>query len=478
MAKRIKLTVGAIGSLTCPPDLKQVFIWDTEVTGLGVRATRSGKKTYVLQARIGDTQFRYAIGSVQAWSLDAPAKAALEIREQTARFEARRLLAEASKGTDPRVALAEQIAKTTAKRAAQEAAKQAEEHKRTTVGDAFPAYIEANRGFWGERHLLDHEKLSRAGGLINGKQRTAGALYSLMALPLESINADTIKAWLASEAKLKRPTQTALAYRLFRAFCNWCSESSDYRSLVSEGVFRKRELQRSVPKSNAKADMLQLCQIPAWFDAIKRIGSPVMSAYLQMLLITGARRGELARLKWADIDWRWRTIRIADKVEKHRDIPLTPYVQSLLLELKHRNDTPPAPFRIINGKREENDLANWKPSPWVFASNAAACGHITAPTKAHANATKAVELSNITLHGLRRTFATHGESEELNIPAGVVAQIMGHKPSATAERHYKVRPLDTLREWHTKIEAFLLSKAGVQFEYTTPQKAQTLRAVK
>ena len=47
------------------------------------------------------------------------------------------------------------------------------------------------------------------------------------------------------------------------------------------------------------------------------------------------------------------------------------------------------------------------------------------------------------------------------MPAGVVAQLMGHKPSATAEKHYTVRPLDLLRLHHEKIEAWILKEAGV-----------------
>ena len=38
-----------------------------------------------------------------------------------------------------------------------------------------------------------------------------------------------------------------------------------------------------------------------------------------------------------------------------------------------------------------------------------------------------------------------------------------HKPSATAEKHYKVRPLDLQRMWHTRIEAWILEQAGVEF---------------
>ena len=58
---------------------------------------------------------------------------------------------------------------------------------------------------------------------------------------------------------------------------------------------------------------------------------------------------------------------------------------------------------------------------------------------------------------------------------GVVAQIMGHKPSAIAEKHYRRRPLDLLRMWHTRIEASILEQAGIE----QPEEGQQgLRLVK
>ena len=39
---------------------------------------------------------------------------------------------------------------------------------------------------------------------------------------------------------------------------------------------------------------------------------------------------------------------------------------------------------------------------------------------------------------------------------------MGHKPSATAERHYWVRPLDLLRQWAERYEAWILEQAGIE----------------
>jgi intergrase/recombinase len=53
-------------------------------------------------------------------------------------------------------------------------------------------------------------------------------------------------------------------------------------------------------------------------------------------------------------------------------------------------------------------------------------------------------------------------AEWVEVPTGIVAQIMGHKPSATAEKHYRVRPLDLLRMWHSKIECWMLEQAGIK----------------
>ncbi|MDX1668524.1 MAG: hypothetical protein R3194_03840 [Limnobacter sp.] len=118
-------------------------------------------------------------------------------------------------------------------------------------------------------------------------------------------------------------------------------------------------------------------------------------------------------------------------------IPLTPYFRALIESLPRRNE-------------------------WVFSSPSSATGRITEPRKAHNRALEAVNLPHVTLHGLRRSFLTL--SEWVEMPQGIVSQIAGHKPSATAERHYKRRPLDLLALWHTKLEAFFLERGGVHFE--------------
>jgi len=167
----------------------------------------------------------------------------------------------------------------------------------------------------------------------------------------------------------------------------------------------------------------------------------VISAYLQGLLITGARREELAALRWEDADFQWNSLTIRDKVDGTRTIPLTPYLASLLAALPRRNE-------------------------WVFSSPLAESGRITEPRIAHTQALAKAGLPHVSLHGLRRSFGTLCEWVEM--PSGISAQIMGHKPSALAEKHYRRRPIDLLRMWHVKIEEWMLEQAGIEFRPEQP----------
>lgn len=136
---------------------------------------------------------------------------------------------------------------------------------------------------------------------------------------------------------------------------------------------------------------------------------------------------------------------IRDKVEGERTIPLTPYVASLLAPLPRR-------MMVVNEKEVSN--------PYVFSSPTAASGRLQEPRIPHNRALQVTGIEGLTLHGLRRSFGTLAEWVEC--PAGVVAQIMGHKPSATAEKYYRRRPLDLLRMWHVKIEGWILKQAGIE----------------
>jgi len=436
---KINFTAKRVQDHACPAGQAQAFLWDAASPGLGLRATPSGAKAYIFQGKLDGQTVRVTIGDPRSWPIDQ------------AQEEARRLQRLLDAGKDPRAAKAEQ-------RAAQEAERATARRQAVTVGDAWTAYLSSRRGKWSERHYADHVRLADRGDRAwKGGTTIAAPLAVLLDARLADLTRERIAAWLEHEAE-RRPTSAALAFRLLRAFARWCEDQVEYQGLVALEAFSSRLAREHVPKAKTKDDCLQREQLPAWFAAVRGLSNPVLAAYLQGLLITGARREELGGLRWEDVDFHWGSLTIRDKVEGARTIPLPPYLSALLWDVKRRNDTPPTVRKLhdLEARGEK-----WKPSPWVFSSPTSANGRLAEPRNAHAKALETAGLPHVSLHGLRRSFGTLCEWVEM--PSGISAQIMGHKPSALAEKHYRRRPLDLLRAWHVKIEAWLLEQAGIAF---------------
>lgn len=437
MAK-VKLTAGRVTNFKCEEGKTQDFLWCNETPGLAVRATpNSSANRYIFQTKVKGKTMRVTIGKVSAWSIDE------------AQAEARRLQVEIDKGNDPRQQVAD---KEAAELAAEQAKIDAEAElankklrESVTLGEAWSDYIaerkaakEGKDDAWSERHYKDHVKMIHAGGVQRKRSKKlteAAPLASLAKLKLVDINADKVTEWANTEAT-RRPTQARLAFRLLRAFLSWCVTHKVYGLIVTNNPAKNEAAQKRLGKPQVKNDVLQREQLPAWFAAVKQINNPVINAYLQTLLLTGRRREQIAELKWTDIDFQWNKITMKDKTERNPSIPLTPYVAHLLQSLPRR-------------------------SQYVFSSPTAKSGYLTDPSDAHrkACAEAGVEL---TLHGLRRSFATLCEWTET--PAGVAAQIQGHAPQGVRENNYIRRPLDLLRMWHERIEQWMLEQAGIKFK--------------
>lgn len=434
MAK-VNFTTGRIADFRCEADKDQSFLWDTAAPGLGLRATSKGAKAYMFQAKLNGQAIRITIGSPATWTIE------------TARSEARRLKIIIDGGQDPRQVKADGLDAEQAARDVKESSRAAkarqeaiEQGRRNLIArDAWDAYLAIPHPKWGAQYRIDHNTVANKGGepCKVGKNMTKPAPLSfLLCRPLNELTASVVLDWLAGECTT-RPTFAHNSFRKFRTFIKWCAKHPEYKEIVHADCCSTSEVKDIVPSSKTKdGDCLQREQLPDWFDAVLKIGNRVISAYLQALLLTGARRGELAIVKWEDIDFKWGSMTIRDKVEGLRTIPLTPYVSQLLSTLP-------------------------RVSEWVFSSPTAESGYITEPRIAHTKALKIAGLPHVSLHGLRRSFGTL--SEWVEVPTGVVAQIQGHKPSALAEKHYRRRPLDLLRMWHVKIETWVLEQAKIDF---------------
>jgi len=438
-SKAIELTAGAIERLTCPAGKQQAFLRDSKAPGLRVRATPAsaknpeGFKAFVYEAKLNRQTIRRTIGDVRVWDIEA------------ARTEARRLaVVVRSDKADPRQIEAEQAADKAAAITAAAAQVEADKAQAVTVGDIWPRYLAEGKpkrkDAFKPRYLADLTAMSGAGGVQKKRGQgltRPGPIYPLLALALGDVTEDALQLWFEREAVAGKH-QAARALMMFRGFLRWCAARPEYKKLINRDAGRAPAILEELPPNTKRTDCLEDAQLPGWWQGIEQLSNRTASVYLRALLLTGARKEELAGLTWANVDFQWRKLTLADKVEKTRTIPLTPYLAQQLATLKRINE-------------------------FVFAS-ASKAGRISDTRSSHAKALQSAGIEGLTIHGLRRSFSLLGEAA--GAPAGAIAQVMGHKPSATAEG-YRPRSVDALRPYLERIESHILQQAGVTFDRTT-----------
>ncbi len=108
-------TFERVASFKCKPGAKQSIFWDGKQSGLGLRVTASGAKSYIFQTELHGKTMRITIGNYPAWSIS------------DAQTEAARLKVKTDQGIDPRQEAAEE-------KAAEEARKAQEARETVTLG--------------------------------------------------------------------------------------------------------------------------------------------------------------------------------------------------------------------------------------------------------------------------------------------------------------------------------------------------------
>lgn len=430
LTQAYELTAGLIDALACPEGKSQAFLRDTKAPGLRVRVTTAGAKTFVFEGKLRRQTIRRSIGDVRAWSIEDARKEANALRVRLDSDEDPRAT-DRAKLEQQQIAEAERI-----RELEQEAA------RAVTVGDLWPEYLRTGKpkrkDAWKPRYVEDLKKMSAAGGepKKRGQGLTRpGPLAPLMNLALPSITEDVLAAWMEQEASRSKH-QAARALMMFRGFLRWCAMKPHLRGLADLNAGRAPTLQENFPALKRRNDVLMAAQTKGWWAEAEKLSNRTASIYLRALLLTGARREELAGLKWQDVDFQWNRLTLADKIHATRTIPLTPFLGQLLATLPRINE-------------------------FVFASTGKK-GRIVDARAAHQKVLQGAGIDHLTLHGLRRANKQRGRAA---VPHGAVDQMQGHAPSGTADG-YAVLPLDDLRPFAERIEAHILELAGVQFDTT------------
>ena len=166
-------------------------------------------------------------------------------------------------------------------------------------------------------------------------------------------------------------------------------------------------------------------ELPRLFDAIDSAEDVRIADFLRLALLTGARKGSILRMKFADVDLARAVWTIPCPDSKNGRTIHVPLVTDAVEIIRAR--------KVAASKRE-----------FVFPGRHGE-GHLSDPTKPIAAVFVAAGLKDIRLHDLRRTYASWqaaGGSSEL-----LIGKSLGHSSSNTAAtRIYARMTLEPVRQ--------------------------------
>jgi integrase len=150
-----------------------------------------------------------------------------------------------------------------------------------------------------------------------------------------------------------------------------------------------------------------------------------VAPYFRLLVETGARRSNVASMRWSNVDLKnavWRIPAADFKTGTDSEVYLTERAVA-----------------ILKARKEGST------SEWVFPSAKSAAGHLREPWFAFSQVLKLAGLEGTTIHDLRRTKGVR--LVEKGAPITVVAAILGHRNPATTARVYGHATPAAIRGW-------------------------------
>ena len=241
------------------PGASVQFLWDRGgrecVNGFGVRVTPAGIKSYVFQYRLGGREAptrRVTIGKHGAWTPD------------TARARAKDLERMVDAGIDP--------------------ADADKERRRQAVDLAFSSYV----GRFADGYLkASWKRWEEAQRLLERE-----AVPVLGAKPLPKITrSDLSDLW---ERVADRPALARQAFAVMRKLFRWAVDRGDIERSPMDGA----KAPRAVP---ARDRVLNDDEIKLLWAAADAEGGAYGTFY-QLLIVTGQRKDEVAKLEWKELD--------------------------------------------------------------------------------------------------------------------------------------------------------------------------------
>ncbi len=367
-----KITQRFADTVKAPEHGNQVY-WDDDITGFGFRITAKGSRAFVLRYVINRRERRYTIGKYPSWKVSR------------ARDRAKTLIGLVAEGKD---ILGSKI----------------ELRDAPTVKDLADNYL--------KRHARPHK---RPNSVANDESMLN--TYVLPAWKTKKVSSITRRDIENLQRRLSnRP------YRANRVLA-LCSKMF---SLAVDWGWIERNPVRGIKKfpEEKRTRWLKPDELKRLIAALDKCPQQRAANVVRLLLLTGARVGEVFQMEWQHLDLEtgvWTKPSAHTKQKKTEHVPLSEPAVDLLKGLKKK--ALKNAVYVFPGDRKGKPLDNIRRS-WEWVRNEA-------------------KLTGVRIHDLRHTYASYLVSSGLSLE--IVGRLLGHTQAATTMRYAHLAD-DPLRE--------------------------------
>ncbi len=362
------------------PEAVRFITWDTELKGFGLRVEPSGVKSYIVRYRVGGGRR----GVLRQFKIGTHGK----LTSEQARDQATRVLAQAELGADPQ-----------GERAGGRAA--------LTVAELCDLYM--SEGVTTKKAstlALDRVRIARHIKPQIGHRR----ITEITRADLERLMEDVASGKVREAATARTRGGKGAASRTI-SLTTAIFAFAVGRKLVSENPGRgiKRFKDRKRERFLSPKELGRLGEVLEAEEACGGIAEHLN--IIRLLALTGARKNEIARLVWNEVDFDRSCLRLDDSKTGQKVVPLGEHAKSILAQVAEKGR---AGVYVFPDARRRNEPVRGLDWAWVRIRTAAG-------------------LEDVRIHDLRHSFASAGLGAGHGL--ALLGRLLSHGHVATTARY-------------------------------------------